>query len=142
MCNVLGGSDAQSFVSFTGCTTMQCPNARRSAIGVSEQLNSHTTEIFPSNLALERTKIAVLEKTAYLLIDLKCTMIPRHSIRYPFTVAVSHTGRLYKEVHIPHDTALHEADPKPFAQNCGQSDTRRGFPCQLSFHQCSILLFY
>ena len=27
-------------------------------------------------------------------------------------------------------------------QNCGQSDTSKCFPCQLSFHQCPIFLFY
>ena len=87
---------------------MQCPNACRSVIGVFEQLISHTTEIFPSNLALERTKMRILEEISYILIDLKWTMIPR-----TFTVIVSRTGRRYKEDNIPHDTALHEADPKP-----------------------------
>lgn len=92
---------------------MRCLNACRSVIGVSVQFNSHTTEIFPSNLALKRTKITVLEENAYLLIDLKWAMMLHHSSRCPFTVTVSHTGRRYKEVHISHGTALHESDPKP-----------------------------
>ena len=71
-------------------------------------------------------------------------MILPHSIRCLFTVAVSHTGRRYKAVHtcIFHGTALHESEPSLLVQNCGQSGIMRGFPCQLSFHQCSILLFY
>lgn len=84
---------------------------------VSASPNSSTCtrlKLFPSNLALKSTKIIVLGEIAYLLIDLKWVMILPHSIRCPFTVTVSHTGRLYIEFHIRMaGTALREADPKP-----------------------------
>jgi len=95
-------------------------------------------KLFPSNLALKSTEIKVLEEIAYLLIDLKG---PWYCL-IPFDALSQSLYHTPVEVHIPHCTVLRKSDQSLLVQNCGQIASRRGFPCQPSFNQSSILLFY
>jgi hypothetical protein len=110
----VGGSDAQSFISFTGCTTMQYLNACRSSIGVSEQFTSHTNENIFFEFGSERGLNNSSRGNCLATMRLKMghDIASFHSMPI-FTVTVSHTGRRYRAVHILHGTTLHEADLKP-----------------------------